>query len=242
MPKRILSDFSFLQHLRRPAINGRSVSNLIGRKFDRITPLGFLGIGNQGAKWLCRCDCGSIWVVTSVKLTQGTTHSCGCYQIELLIARSITHGMSGPTGPRIYSLWADTHTRCYNQNSQSYPDWGGRGIRVCQRWHSFACYYEDMQDPPSAEHSPDRINNNGNYSCGKCSECLENGWPMNVHWATRIQQARNKRNNRLLTANGETLCIAEWAERDTTPNARTIWKRLNRGWSVNEALGFVQRT
>lgn len=245
MPKRILTlDFSFLQRLHRPSNKGRKITNLIGRKFDRITPLGFLGLGRHGARWLCRCDCGSIWVVIAVKLLNQTTRSCGCFRNDRIASLNRSHGLAvNRQRHPVLQVQSWMITRCYNQKDKKYSNYGGRGIRVCQRWHTPIFFYQDMGDPPTPEHSIDRKDNNGNYSCGKCEECLENEWPMNVRWATRLQQARNKRNTRYLTARNLTLPVTEWAERlNNGLRASAILKRKKRGWSDEEALGFIQRT
>lgn len=235
-------NFSFLKDLHQPTNQGRKVINLIGRKFDRITPLGFLGLGQGGAKWLCLCDCGTIWVVIAVKMLRGTTHSCGCYKLEQFKKRFRTHGMSGNSkkGARVYRLWSDMHTRCFNPKSKQFKDYGGRGITVCAGWQKFENFFADMGHPPTPKHSPDRTDNDGNYSCGHCEQCAENNWPLNCHWIPRAAQARNKRNNLLLTANGETHCMAEWAEILNMPYYN-IQNRLIYGWSVEEALGFKER-
>lgn len=216
----------------------KRVKNLTGKRFTRLLVLGYAGQFHSRAFWHCLCDCKSYAKVEGIKLRSGHSRSCGCYKNSLTAARSRTHGLTvNRQKPRIFRLHSDMLTRCYNPNATRYSDYGGRGIRVCERWHAFISFYMDMSDPPSAEHSIDRIENGGHYSCGKCEECVENEWPMNVRWATRTQQARNKRNNRLLTHNNETLC----AERTGLPS-RKICSRSRAGWSDSEALGFVQRT
>ena len=110
-----------------------------------------------------------------------------------------THGC---TGTPTYRAWQDMIQRCYNPRRTRYPMYGGRGITVCQRWReSFEAFLKDMGTSPSPRHSIDRIDNNGNYE------------PGNLRWATAKEQSRNQRRNRVLTYQGETLCIAEWAER-----------------------------
>ena len=93
-----------------------------------------------------------------------------------------------------YTVWSGMKDRCYRPNSSAYRLYGKRGIKICQRWHSsFAAFYGDMGPRPTDQHSINRINNDGNYSCGKCEECLAKGWPANCEWATRTQQAINNR-------------------------------------------------
>lgn len=224
MPREL--DFSVIATLRHPTSRGRKIQNLIGKKFSRITPLGFLGLGNHGAKWLCRCGCGEFCIVDVSKLISGHTKSCGCYKIEALVLRRRTHG---ETKTRLFRLYSDMHTRCYNPNTTRYLDYGGRGIKVCERWHKFENFRDDVGQPPSPDHQIDRHpDNNGNYG------------PDNFRWATRTEQARNKRNNRLITHNGETKCLAEWSE-ITGLSEWIITDSLNRGETLEVLLSKPTR-
>jgi hypothetical protein len=113
--------------------------------------------------------------------------------------------------------------RCVNRSHFAYQQYGGRGITVCQEWIKFDGFYKDMGDRPSSSHSIERIDTNGNYE------------PSNCRWATAREQARNRRNNRHISIDGETHCISEWAEKLDIKNT-TIRERLNRGWTEREAL------
>lgn len=193
-------DFSIVSTLRKPNFggSGRQIQNLTGRKFDRITPLGLLGLGSHGAKWLCRCKCGTFSIVTASKLLLGSTHSCSCYRRGRLGDERRTHGQSHS---KLHRLWGDIHTRCYNPNYDGWDNYGGRGIKVEERWHVFENFRDDVGEPPFPGASIDRYpDQNGNYG------------PDNFRWATPTQQSRNKRNNRLATCNGETKTLAEWVE------------------------------
>ncbi len=127
--------------------------------------------------------------------------------------------------PREYKAWVDVKQRCYNPKATRYEDWGGRGITVCDRWKdNFIAFLEDMGTcPPNM--SLDRYpNQNGNYEPGNC------------RWATTQEQARNKRNNHLLTYKGETKTMSEWAE---VLNIKypALSQRVNRlKWPVEKAL------
>lgn len=121
-----------------------------------------------------------------------------------------------------YESWNDIIKRCTNPNHKRYKDWGGRGIKVCERWLKFEHFLEDMGECPNGL-TIDRINNDGNY----CKE--------NCRWATRKKQCRNKRNNRLIKFNGETKCLIEWAEKFNI-NWHTLYSRLSRNWSIEKAL------
>lgn len=92
-----------------------------------------------------------------------------------------------------YRAWAGIRSRCKNANLKCYKDYGGRGIRVCCGWDDFIMFFKDMGVRPGSNYSIDRINNSGNYSCGHCDECIENGWDANCRWATITQQNINKR-------------------------------------------------
>ena len=141
-----------------------------------------------------------------------------------------THGCArvGATTPE-YKLWAGMIQRCYNPKRNVYRYYGGRGVQVCERWRrSFAAFLEDMGLRPSSFHSLDRINGDGDYE------------PANVRWATAIEQHRNRRKPRMVTAFGETRCVAEWSEL-LGVNRYTIYKRLDKGWSGESALGAPQK-
>lgn len=112
--------------------------------------------------------------------------------------------------------------RCLNPNEQAFPNYGGRGIVVCERWLTFENFYDDMGDPPPGT-SLDRVDNNRGYG------------PDNCRWATPKQQGRNKRNNRLVTRHGETMPMAAWIEH-LGLNATTVYERQRRGWPENHLL------
>jgi hypothetical protein len=113
--------------------------------------------------------------------------------------------------------------RCTNPNNNAYKNYGGRGISVCKRWKNFANFYADMGSRPSIKHELDREKNNLGYS------------PKNCRWVLSVVQARNRRNNRLITLNGKTLTVAAWSEIFGI-SRYTVYKRLDRGWNVARAL------
>jgi len=121
-------------------------------------------------------------------------------------------------------VWWSIINRCENPKCSKYKYYGGRGIRMCDRWRrSFSAFVEDMGKRPDGEHSIDRIDNDGHYEPGNC------------RWASSFEQARNKSSAVLLTAMGRTLCVAEWAE-ICGVSASTIRTRLSRGVSPEDAL------
>lgn len=188
---------------------------------------------NAGRRVLCQCDCDfnkTIDVLFSA-LHSGNTRSCGCLHKEQLREMATTHGHNRP-GKRthVYGAYNAMKQRCENTNHLKYKDYGGRGIKVCERWlNSFEDFLADMGEPPSDKHTLDRFPDmNGNYE------------PGNVRWATAKEQCNNKRNNRLLTFNGETKTMTEWANQFGISDV-TILKRLKRGWSVEKAITIPSR-
>ena len=136
------------------------------------------------------------------------------------MASNTTHGMHDSPG---YCNWKAMVDRCTNPDAKHFLDYGGRGITVCERWLKVENFLTDMLPKPSNAHSLDRINNDGNYE------------PSNCRWATRKEQQRNKRNNHLVTFNGQTLCCSAWDD-EIGLRRGTTSSRLNHGWSVQRAL------
>ena len=170
------------------------------------------------------CECGVRFIADWQHVKQGSTLSCGCLHRELTAISAATHGYTrrGRIRPE-YRAWAKMRARCNDPNDKQYCDYGGRGITVCERWqHSFENFIADMGDKPEGL-ALDRENNSLGYS------------PDNCRWTTNSRNNRNKRSNRILTFNGESLCCADWAER-VGLTKKVLWYRLNAGWSVEKAL------
>jgi hypothetical protein len=130
------------------------------------------------------------------------------------------HGMSKSA---LYRIWINMLQRCYNPAADAYPNYGARGIYVCDRWrNSFRAFFDDKSPRPPGT-SLERIDNDGPYS------------PENCRWEIRANQMRNKRSNRLLTFNGKTLTLVEWAERIGI-TGEAVAARLKAGWSIEVAL------
>lgn len=174
---------------------GRPRLKLEGRRFGRLVVVEYAGLSPQfphPARFRCKCDCGNVCEVTSSRLSNGHTRSCGCLIFETLTRNGFAskrHGESksnAKAGFRAatpeYRIWDAMKARCCNLNNKHFKNYGGRGIRVCDRWlDSFANFLADVGRRPSPNHSIDRINNDGNYE------------PGNVRWATRHEQNLNKR-------------------------------------------------
>lgn len=136
------------------------------------------------------------------------------------------HAAGGRKTPE-YNVWASMVCRCRTSSHTSYKYYGARGINVCERWLVFENFLADMGPRPSARHSLERIDNNGNYE------------PDNVRWATTAQQARNRRNSRLVTWRGRTQTITDW-EREIGLGRDTLAARLDR-WPLDDAMTIAAR-
>jgi hypothetical protein len=135
--------------------------------------------------------------------------------------RNSTHGKSGT---KVYVAWLAMRRRCYQPNDTGYKNYGARGIEVCEQWlQSFKAFYADMGDPPTAQHSLDRKDPDGNYE------------PDNCQWATPQQQGGNRRSVRLIEYEGQKQSIATWAKQYGL-RPTTLWSRLKRGWRFDRAI------
>ena len=188
--------------------------NLIGNVFTRLTVIKELNIrNNEGhVMWECKCECGKTVNVSGAYLKKGNTKSCGCLQKEKAAnnGRDIltTHGMSKT---KIFNIWCGMLKRCNNDKNKQYKNYGGRGIKVCDRWLKFENFYKDMGNKKD-NLSIERIDNNGNYE------------PSNCKWATVKEQSINKRTNKYLTFKNECLTLSQWSEK-TGINRKTIYAR-----------------
>ena len=214
--------------------------DMTGRTFGRLTVQREAArIGNQRA-FVARCECGSEITVRGCDLRSGNTRSCGCLAAEVHAVANVRrarHGESDKTTE--YAIWHGIVQRCSpgHANSKRYYE---RGVRMCGRWReSFEAFRDDMGRRPSREHTIDRRDTTAHYSCGKCDECRERGWPANCRWATWKVQQRNKQNNRRITFRGETLTLSEWAERLGITHT-ALSDRLKK-WSIEQALTTPRR-
>lgn len=134
------------------------------------------------------------------------------------------HGKKGGKPSRTYNSWTGMRRRCLSQRAANYARYGGRGIRVCERWAtSFLHFLADMGERPSAAHQLDRIDNQGHYEPGNC------------RWATVHEQRRNTRQTVAITIEGRTMCLTDWAREAGMP-ARTLHTRIRNGWDPKRAI------
>lgn len=192
--------------------------DLSGRRFGRLLVEERAGMKGTSVAWRCLCLCGKRKDISSGALIAGRTLSCGCLGRQHRLEARTTHGA---TGSKEYRVWQKMLSRCTDTTNRRFKDYGGRGITVCTRWRSFENFLEDMGQRPSMEHTIDRINNEGNYE------------PSNCRWATRKEQARNTRRTRLVTFDGVTKPLAQWAE-DTSIPYDLFYNRWVMGWSLEE--------
>lgn len=207
--------------------NSWAKRDIAGQKFNRLSVLSEAGRSkDRKVLWLCRCDCGTELIVSGKRLRNGESKSCGCLKSEMTTARNTLHGHAGTP---LYKVWQGMVKRCTNPNDRNFHKYGGRGIRVCDRWESFESFYADMSDGYAAGLTLDRINVNGHYEPGNC------------RWATQTEQQRNRTNNKLVTYEGSTKVLAEWCDQLGIPY-KTVARRLNDGWSVERAFNAPVRT
>lgn len=191
--------------------------NIIGTTFGIRTITGVTKIENkQGLLYWFKCECGKVGVDTLVGFEKYSC--CGCVKPRFFKTAFYTN--------YIGNLLRRMNACCYSVEHRDYPNYGGRGITVCDRWRGRDRYLNfllDMGERPSSKYSLDRIDNDKGYS------------PDNCRWADRGTQLRNKRTSYLITYNGETLNFIDWVEK-TGMKANTIRGRIERGWDINDVF------
>lgn len=214
---------------RKASIKGEGV-DLAGRKFDRLEalwPCCRITKSTHGGviyQWSCLCDCGRTVVRSRAGLLYGKAVSCGCKNRDVRIKHGFTVRQKEVSAPHVYRAWSGMKSRCLNPQGRAWAYYGGRGIAISEAWiNDFEQFYQDMGDPPTPSHSLDRIDVNKGYG------------PDNCRWATRKDQANNRRNNRRIEWRGEVKSMSQWAESLNIPRERLRY-RLDSGLTMEQAM------
>jgi hypothetical protein len=206
--------------------------SLLGQRFGRYTVIAFAGSvrakGYRGTRrtWLCRCDCGNERVVPTCNLRTGNSKSCGCYKRERTseLSKKYVHGNT-----RANVAWYSMRSRCTKPKSAFYSYYGGRGIKVCDRWlNDFEQFYADMGDCPEG-YSLERLDVNGDYS------------PENCKWIPIADQGLNKRNTVRVEYGGKSVPLIELARRFDLPARKLHRAYKELGMPIEEALDYVRK-
>ena len=197
--------------------------DITGAHFGRLAAINRVENDKHGlTQWRCVCACGKEVTVRSQDLRRGRQVSCGCHASELTSSRNFRHGLKGT---RLYRIWKNMKSRCYNPRVGSYKNYGGRGVSICDEWLNDPKAFYDWATANgySDEKSIDRIDVNGPYA------------PDNCRWATRKEQGRNQRTNHAINTPWGRLCLREASERSGVSLA-TIKQRIKRGVPEDQLL------
>jgi hypothetical protein len=210
--------------------------DLSGREFGRLRVTGAADLyQGKRLRWSCVCECGTTTTVYGESLRRGDTLSCGCLGAENRLSSLTTHGLNVGGPHPLYGTWINMKQRCSNPKASRYSRYGGRGIRVCDRWvhgeggkPAFECFVEDMGPKPTPQHSIERKDKDGNYEPGNC------------RWSIPTEQARNRRTTVSVDFDGEKISLAEYCERQNL-TYKIVHQRLSRGWSLERATNYPVR-
>lgn len=203
---------------------GRRVE-MTGRVFGRLTVIEKTDRRSSSGDifWRCQCECGNRAEVNGGALRRGESRSCGCLFLEVAAEKFrkllTKHGKSGTS---THTVWMGMKQRCESPGASKFAIYGGRGIKVCDRWQSFSNFLADMGERPPGM-SIDRIDPDGDYEPGNC------------RWATQLEQQNNRRNNRMVLVNGERMTVS-MAARSAGLKPDMVMQRLKRGLSIEQAL------
>jgi hypothetical protein len=193
---------------------------LEGKIFGSWTVLHQVKIaGSYVTRYECVCECGTKKTLIGQQLRKGMTTSCGCKKSAKISTANSRHGKSRTT---VHNIWLSMRQRCEDERCKAFEAYGGRGIRVCEEWQKFEQFLVDMGEP-SAGMSIERIDNDKGYA------------PSNCRWATKREQANNRRSSVLLQFNGKRMTQAAW-ERELGLSPGRIYDRLYKGWTLERAL------
>ena len=191
--------------------------DVTSKRYGRLTALRRIGSTKSGNSfWEFKCDCGKSHAANLNDVKNGGIRSCGCLSIE-------KHKKHGLRSHPLYGRWLSMLRRCYNKNNDEYHNYGGRGIRVCERWHDIGNFIADVGSPGQGQ-SLDRINVNGDYA------------PSNVRWANQREQSWNMRKNIFIEYGGKKKCIAEWAKEKNMGYGTLRSRIVNLRWESKRAI------
>lgn len=199
--------------------------DLTGKKFNKLTVLELYST-KKSVIWKCQCDCGNITYVAGEHLKDGHTKSCGCNKTDLKKEKNPAY-KHGLRHSRIYEIFVNMKTRCYNSNNPRYKNYGGRGIKICDEWlNDFMSFYNwAMANGYKDSLTIDRIDVNGNYE------------PNNCRWADWKTQQNNRNNNFVVEYNGIKHTLQEWSEiLPIKIHSSLLRYRIVNGWSVEKAF------
>lgn len=204
------------------------MEDIIGMKFGRLKVVSVFETTQKNGKtqiiYLCICDCGKEKRVSRSSLIYKKVHSCGCLQKEIVKKIGCRNRKHGKIPKKLYRVWEGMHERCRDVKNASYPRYGGRGITVCPEWKDYIVFRDwALKNGYKEGVSIDRIDNDGNYE------------PSNCRWVELSIQSQNKRNNRYITINGETLTYSGWEKKFGLARG-IIYSRISAGWTEEEAV------
>lgn len=209
--------------------------DLTGKRFGRLTVISFYDHNKYGQPvWMCKCDCGNTSFVTGSDLRSNSTLSCGCLWRERIVEAKTTHGMSHS---EVYAEYNNMKNRCYNESAHNYEYYGGRGIKMCDRWRDdIREFYNDVSVLPNfgkSGYTLDRIDNDGNYE------------PENVRWATHKEQSNNRRPRtcvKLYEYKGKMRSLKEISNMTGISYSTLINRLLTYGWTQEKTFNTKTQT
>jgi len=206
-----------------------SFIDLTGQTFGKLTVIERVPNVKRGVtRWQCSCSCGKETITTSAALRSGNCRSCGCLHVEAAREQGLKAIRHGGTGSRLYRVWSNMKTRCYNKSNKNFERWGKRGIALCDEWReSFESFREwAIESGYSDNLSIDRIDNSKGYC------------PENCRWATPREQANNTRKTRFISYKGKTLSLHGWSRELKIPVCTLFYRLKNHSVETAFAMPY----